>query len=93
MADKAANVKGKSDMTMVDYLMPAAVILVAVLGWIFSWIFFLRGKMVEKRELDTVKTDLIREIGTLQERTTADIADLRADVREIRHDVKTLLSR
>ena len=80
-------------MTMVDYLMPAAVILVAVLGWIFSWIFFLRGKMVEKRELDTVKTDLVREIGTLQERTTADIAELRADVREIRHDVKTLLSR
>lgn len=80
-------------MTMVDYLMPAAVILVAVLGWIFSWIFFLRGKMVEKREMDTVKTDLVREIGTLQERTTADIAELRADVREIRHDVKTLLSR
>ncbi len=80
-------------MTMVDYLMPAAVILVAVLGWIFSWIFFLRGKMVEKRELDTVKTDLVREIGTLQERTAADIAELRADVREIRHDVKTLLSR
>ena len=78
---------------MVDYLMPAAVILVAVLGWIFSWIFFLRGKMVEKREMDTVKTDLVREIGTLQERTTADIAELRADVREIRHDVKTLLSR
>ena len=80
-------------MTMVDYLMPAAVILVAVLGWIFSWIFFLRGKMVEKRELDTVKTDLVREIGTLQERTMANIAELRADVREIRHDVKTLLSR
>lgn len=80
-------------MTIVDYLMPAAVILVAVLGWIFSWIFFLRGKMVEKRELDTVKTVLVREIGTLQERTTADIAELRADVREIRHDVKTLLSR
>lgn len=80
-------------MTMVDYLMPAAVILVAVLGWIFSWTFFLRGKMVEKRELDTVKTDLVREIGTLQERTAADIAELRADVREIRHDVKTLLSR
>ena len=80
-------------MTVVDYLMPAAVILVAVLGWIFSWIFFLRGKMVEKRELDTAKTDLVREIGTLQERTMADIAELRADVREIRHDVKTLLSR
>lgn len=80
-------------MTMVDYLMPAAVILVAVLGWIFSWIFFLRGKMVEKRELDTAKTDLVREIGTLQERTMADIAELRSDVREIRHDVKTLLSR
>ena len=80
-------------MTIVDYLMPAAVILVAVLGWIFSWIFFLRGKMVEKRELDTAKTDLMREIGTLQERTMADIAELRADVREIRHDVKTLLSR
>ena len=80
-------------MNMVDYLMPAAVILVAVLGWIFSWIFFLRGKMVEKRELDTVQTDLVREIGTLQERTTAEIAELRADVREIRHDVKTLLSR
>ena len=54
-------------MTVVDYLMPAAVILVAVSGWIFSWIFFLRGKMVEKRELDTAKTDLEREIGTLQE--------------------------
>ena len=80
-------------MTVVDYLMPAAVILVAVLGWIFSWIFFLRGKMVEKRELDTAKTGLVREIGTLQERTMADIAELRADVREIRHDVKTLLSR
>ncbi len=80
-------------MAIVDYLMPAAVILVAVLGWIFSWIFFLRGKMVEKRELDTAKTDLMREIGTLQERTMADIAELRADVREIRHDVKTLLSR
>ena len=80
-------------MTMVDYLMPAAVILVAVLGWIFSWIFFLRGKMVEKRELDTAKTDLVREIGTLQERTMADIAELRSDVREIRHDAKTLLSR
>ena len=80
-------------MTVVDYLMPAAVILVAVLGWIFSWIFFLRGRMVEKRELDTAKTDLVREIGTLQERTMADIAELRADVREIRHDVKTLLSR
>ena len=87
------NEQKESDKTMVDYLMPAAVILVAVLGWIFSWIFFLRGKMVEKRELDTVKTDLVREIGTLQERTTADIAELRADVREIRHDVKTLLSR
>lgn len=49
--------------------------------------------MVEKRELDTAKTDLVREIGTLQERTMADIAELRADVREIRHDVKTLLSR
>ena len=80
-------------MTMVDYLMPSAVILVAVLGWIFSWIFFLRGKMVEKRELDTAKTDLVREIGILQERTMADIAELRSDVREIRHDVKTLLSR
>ena len=80
-------------MTIVDYLMPAAVILVAVLGWIFSWIFFLRGKMVEKCELDTAKNDLVREIGTLQERTMADIAELRADVREIRHDVKTLLSR
>ncbi|MYD25409.1 MAG: hypothetical protein F4X08_06325 [Gemmatimonadetes bacterium] len=80
-------------MTVVDYLMPAAVILVAVLGWISSWIFFLRGKMVEKRELDTAKTDLVREIGTLQERTMAGIAELRADVREIRHDVKTLLSR
>ena len=78
---------------MIDYLMPAAVILVAVLGWIFSWIFFLRGKMVEKRELDTAKTDLVREIGTLQGRTMADIAELRSDVREIRHDVKTLLSR
>ena len=78
---------------MVDYLMPSAVILVAVLGWIFSWIFFLRGKMVEKRELDTAKTDLVREIGILQERTMADIAELRSDVREIRHDVKTLLSR
>ena len=78
---------------MVDYLMPSAVILVAVLGWIFSWIFFLRGKMVEKRELDTAKTDLVREIGTLQERTMADIAEFRSDVREIRHDVKTLLSR
>ena len=80
-------------MTMVDYLMPAAVILVAVFGWIFSWIFVLRGKIVEKRDLDTAKTDLIRTIGTLQERTTANIAELRADVREIRHDVKTLLSR
>ena len=80
-------------MTIVDYLMPAAVILVAVLGWIFSWIFFLRGKMVEKRELDTAKTDLVRAIGTLRERTMADIAELSADVREIRHDVKTLLSR
>lgn len=80
-------------MTIVDYLMPAAVILVAVLGWTFSWIFFLRGKMVEKHELDTVKNDLVREIGTLRERTMADIAELSADVREIRHDVKTLLSR
>ena len=80
-------------MAIVDYLMPAAVILVAVLGWIFSWIFFLRGKMVEKRELDTAKTDLVRAIGTLRERTMADIAELSADVREIRHDVKTLLSR
>ena len=80
-------------MAIVDYLMPAAVILVAVLGWIFSWIFFLRGKMVEKRELDTAKTDLVRAIGTLRERTMADIAELRADVREIRHDVKILLSR
>lgn len=80
-------------MTRVDYLMPAAVILVAVLGWIFSWIFFLRSKMVEKRELYTVKTDLVREIGTLLERTAADIAELRADVREIRQDLKTLLSR
>ena len=86
-------VQKESDMTMVDYLMPAAVILVAVLGWIFSWIFFLRGKMVEKRELDTAKTDLVREIGTLRERTMADIAGLSADVREIRHDVKILLSR
>ena len=80
-------------MTIVNHLMPAAVILVAVLGWIFSWIFFLRGKMVEKHELDTVKNDLIREIGTLRERTMAEIAELSADVREIRHDVKTLLSR
>ena len=80
-------------MTIVDYLMPAAVILVAVLGWIFSWIYFLRGKMVEKHELDTVKNDLVREIRTLRERTMADIAELSADVREIRHDVKTLLSR
>ena len=80
-------------MTIADYLMPAAVILVAVLGWIFSWNFLLLGKMVEKRELDTAKTDLVREIGTLQERTMADFAELRADVREIRHDVKTLLSR
>lgn len=30
-------------MTMLDYLMPAAVILVAVSGWIFSWIFFCKG--------------------------------------------------
>lgn len=42
------NVQKENEMTIVDYLMPAAVILVAVLGWIFSWIFFLRGKMVEK---------------------------------------------
>ena len=76
-------------MTVVDYLMPTAVILVAVLGWIFSWIFFLRGKMVEKRELDSAKTDLVRKIGTLQDRTMADIAELRDDVREIRQDVKT----
>ncbi|MCY3556602.1 MAG: hypothetical protein OXH56_14910 [Gemmatimonadetes bacterium] len=80
-------------MAMVDYLMPAAVILVAVSVWIFSWIFFLRGKMVEKRELDPAKNDLVREIGTLQERTMADIVELRADVRENRHDVKTSLSR
>lgn len=80
-------------MTLADYVMPAAVILVSVLGWIFSWIFFLRGKMVEKRELDIVKIDLVREIGTLREGTMAGIAELRADVREIRHDVKTLLSR
>lgn len=80
-------------MALADYVMPAAVILVSVLGWIFSWTFFLRGKMVEKRELDIVKIDLVREIGTLREGTMADIAELRADVREIRHDVKTLLSR
>lgn len=80
-------------MTLADYVMPAAVILVSVLGWIFSWIFFLRGKMVEKRELDIVKIDLVREIGTLREGTMADIAELRVDVREIGHDVKTLLSR
>ena len=80
-------------MTMVDYLMPAAVILVAVLGWIFSWIFFLRGKMVEKRELDTATNNLVREIETLRETTMATFAELRADVREIRQDVKTLLSR
>lgn len=49
--------------------------------------------MVEKRELDTAKNDLEREIGTLREGTIADIAELRADVREIRHDVKTLLLR
>lgn len=80
-------------MTMVDYLMPTAVILVAVLGWIFSWIILLRGKMVEKRDLDTAKTDLVRKIGTLKESTMGGIAELRSDVREIRHDVKTLLSR
>ena len=80
-------------MTVVDYLMPAALILVAVFGWIFSWIVVLRGKMVEKRDLDTAKTDLIRTVGTLQERTMGGIADLRSDIREIRHDVKTLLSR
>lgn len=80
-------------MTMVDYLMPAAVILVAVLGWTFSWIFFLRGKMVEKRELDTATNNLVREIETLRETTMASFTELKADVREIRHDVKTLLSR
>ena len=69
-------------MTIVGYLMPAAVILMAVLGWIFSWIFFFRGTMVEKHELDTVKNDLVREIGTLRERTMAAIAELSADVRE-----------
>lgn len=80
-------------MTIVDYLMPAAVILVAVLGWIFSWIFFLRGKMVEKHALDTARNDVVREIGTLREGTMATFAELKADLREIRHDVKTLLSR
>ncbi len=87
-------------METVDYLMPAGVILVSVLGWILSWIFFLRGKMAdlrsemaEKRDLDTVKNDLVREIGTLREGKMTDIAELRADVREIRHDVKTLLAR
>ena len=87
------NVQKESDMTIADYLMPATVILLAVLGWILSWIYFLRGKMIEKRELETATSNLVREIGTLRERTMADIAELRTDVREIKHDVKTLLSR
>ena len=96
---------------IVDYLMPAVVLLVSVLGWILSWMFFLRGKiadlrgeMIEKRDLGTVKDDLVREIRTLRESTMreietlregkiADVAELRSDVREIRQDVKTLLSR
>ena len=89
----AVNEQKESDKTVVDYLMPAAVILVAVLGWIFSWIFFRRGKMVGKRELDTATYNLVREIETLRETTMATFAELKADVREIRHDVKTLLSR
>lgn len=87
-------------MTIVDYLMPAVVLLTAIFGWILSWIFFLRGKisdlrseMVEKHDLATVKNDLVREIGTLREGKMTDIAELRGDVREIRQDVKNLLAR
>lgn len=87
-------------MTIADYLMPTVVLLTAIFGWILSWIFFLRGKisdlrseMVEKHDLTTVKNDLVREIGTLREGTLTGMAELRADVREIRQDVKNLLAR
>ena len=87
-------------MTIADYIMPLVVLLTAIFGWILSWIFFLRGKisdlrseMIEKHDLATFKNDLVREIGTLRESTLTDIAELRADVREIRQDVKDLLAR
>ena len=57
------------------------------------WMETLPVSPSEKRDLDTVKHDLVREIGTLREGKMTDIAELRADVREIRHDVKTLLAR